>query len=244
MGWRESARSWSRFAPEPTDGTIPLADSPQRPRASSLPTPGINRSGRSVSSLQRPARTTRLDAAITGRKMSPHQSSSSDFAIPLVGDDDVAPGRSGLVVVAEPTPLPIEEETSDRVSPQQRTGRPRLTRSGARLGTGAYMAPEQFRDPGSADVRADIYAFGVVLFEMITGKLPFLGESPDMLSRQHSLYAPPSVVPFIPRASSRVASQVDQLVQRCLKKNPLDRFGTMSELRKSLLTLLARLTAK
>jgi len=230
--------------PEPTDGTIPLADSPQAPPRIVF-TDARDQQVRPLGFVApEAARTTRLDAAITGRKMSPHHSSSSDFTIPLVGDDDVAPGRSGLVAVAEPTPLPIEEETSDRVSPQQKTGRPRLTRSGARLGTGAYMAPEQFRDPGSADVRADIYAFGVVLFEMITGKLPFLGESPDMLSRQHSLYAPPSVVPFIPRASSRVASQVDQLVQRCLKKNPLDRFGSMSELRRSLLALLARLTAK
>ena len=41
------------------------------------------------------------------------------------------------------------------------------------------MAPEQFRDPRSVDVRADIYAFGVVLFEMITGTIPFNGRSLD-----------------------------------------------------------------
>ena len=64
------------------------------------------------------------------------------------------------------------------------------------------MSPEQFRDPGSVDCRADIYAFGVVLFEMISGKLPFQGKSLDMLNRQHSRYEPPSIVPFIPRSQA------------------------------------------
>ena len=70
----------------------------------------------------------------------------------------------------------VEKETSESFLSTE-TFDPRLTRTGARLGTGAYMAPEQFRDPRSVDVRADIYAFGVVLFEMITGGLPFKGRS-------------------------------------------------------------------
>ena len=142
-----------------------------------------------------------------------------------------------------PTPTTVEKETSEYVVDHEPTN-PRLTRSGARLGTGAYMAPEQFRDPGSVDVRADIYAFGVVLFEMITGKLPFQGKSLDMLDRQHSRYEPPSIVPSIPRSLARVASGVDQVVQRCLMKDPGDRFGTMSELRKAMLSLLSRMGAK
>ena len=136
-----------------------------------------------------------------------------------------------------------EKETSEYVSVGE-TADPRLTRSGARLGTGAYMSPEQFRDPGSVDCRADIYAFGVVLFEMISGKLPFQGKSLDMLNRQHSRYEPPSIVPFIPRSHARMAGSVDQLVQRCLKKEPADRFATMSDLRKAILAILSRLGAK
>ena len=106
------------------------------------------------------------------------------------------------------------------------------------------MSPEQFRDPGSVDCRADIYAFGVVLFEMITGKLPFRGKSLDMLDRQHSRSERPSIVPSIPRSHARVASSVDQLVQRCLKKDPADRFHTVSDLRKAMLAILSRMGAK
>ena len=84
-----------------------------------------------------------------------------------------------------------------------------MTRTGARLGTGAYMAPEQFRDPRSVDVRADVYAFGVVLFEMITGELPFNGRSIEALGRQHSLYKPPSIVPSVPRRHAKSARRID-----------------------------------
>ncbi len=153
------------------------------------------------------------------------------------------PAQACKVATAKPTPTTVEKETSEYAVAHE-TANPRLTRSGARLGTGAYMAPEQFRDPGSVDVRADIYAFGVVLFEMITGRLPFQGKSLDMLDRQHSRYDPPSVVPSIPRSLARVASGVDQVVQRCLKKDPGDRFATMSDLRKAMLSLLSRIGAK
>ena len=93
---------------------------------------------------------------------------------------------------------------SEYVSPFE-TFDPRLTRTGARLGTGAYMAPEQFRDPRSVDVRADIYAFGIVLFEMITGGLPFKGRSMDALGDQHSLHQPASIVPSIPARHAKLA---------------------------------------
>ena len=85
------------------------------------------------------------------------------------------------------------------------------------------MAPEQFRDPRSVDVRADLYAFGVVLFEMITGGLPFKGRSMDALGHQHSLHKPPSIVPSVPPRHAKLAKRVDEIVQRCLKKDPAER---------------------
>ena len=128
------------------------------------------------------------------------------------------------------TPSTVEKDTSEYVSPYE-TFDPRLTRTGARLGTGAYMAPEQFRDPRSVDVRADIYAFGVVLFEMITGILPFNGRSVELLGRQHSQNRPASIVSSVHHRYSKLAKRVDEIVQRCLMKEPASRFQTVAELR-------------
>ena len=141
------------------------------------------------------------------------------------------------------TPTTVEKDTSEYVSPLE-TFDPRLTRTGARLGTGAYMAPEQFRDPRSVDVRADVYAFGVVLFEMITGSLPFNGRSLELLSRQHSQYKPASIVPSVHHRHAKLAKHVDEIVQRCLKKEPADRFRSVAELRMALKQTLAQLPRK
>jgi serine/threonine protein kinase len=136
------------------------------------------------------------------------------------------------------SPSTVAKETSEYQSPFE-TNDPRLTRTGARLGTGAYMAPEQFRDPRSVDVRADIYGFGVVLFEMITGEIPFNGRSIEALGRQHSLLKPPSIIPAVPHRHAKVARRIDDLVQRCLMKDPADRFRSVSELRRALKEILA-----
>jgi serine/threonine protein kinase len=118
---------------------------------------------------------------------------------------------------------------------------PRLTRTGLLLGTLPYMAPEQFRDAKAADVRADIYSFGVVLFQMLTTELPFKGNTVAMLERQHTRYDPPSVVPAIPRPFVREAGRIDGIVQRCLAKDPADRFATVVALRRALIAVLRRL---
>ena len=116
----------------------------------------------------------------------------------------------------------------------------RLTRCGVRLGTGAYMAPEQFHDPRSVDVRADVYAFGVVLFEMITGTLPFKGHSMDDLNYQHSQGRPPSIIPSVPVRHAKLAKRIDVIVQRCLMKDPAERYTSFTELRHAVMRLLAQ----
>jgi serine/threonine-protein kinase len=134
----------------------------------------------------------------------------------------------------------FEKERSDLTSTIE-TSDPRITRTGARLGTGAYMAPEQSRDPRSVDVRADIYSFGVVLFEMITGRLPFKGRSLDALSDQHSRRKPPSIAESISVRPAKLAKSVDEIVQRCLRKDPADRYKSVAELRHALKLVRAQL---
>ncbi len=157
-----------------------------------------------------------------------------------------APSSADYRLLDDPrgrTPTTVDRETSD-YSPSSEMNDPRLTRFGARLGTGAYMSPEQFRDPRSVDMRADLYAFGVVLFEMITGRLPFTGRSMDMLSRQHSVYKPPSIVPWVPSRHAKLAKRVDEIVQRCLMKNPADRYRTMGALRLAMSRVLAQIPSR
>ncbi len=66
----------------------------------------------------------------------------------------------------------------------------RLTQTGSLMGTMPYMAPEQFRDSKGVDVRADVYAFGIVLFQLLTGELPFHGKTLARLDRAHAQLRP------------------------------------------------------
>ena len=93
---------------------------------------------------------------------------------------------------------------------------------------------------GPVDVRADVYAFGIVLFEMITGGLPFKGQSMDDLDYQHSQDKPPSIVPSVPARHAKLAKRVDVIVQRCLMKDPAERYRSVTELRHALMRLLAQ----
>ena len=127
---------------------------------------------------------------------------------------------------------------------QRATLTQRLTATGQGPGTPGYMAPEQFKDPTSVDVRADIYAFGVVLFEMITGKLPFAGRSLDELERQHKQQKAASVIPAIRSRFSKLAPSVDAIVQRCLAKQPEDRFRSIAELKLALKGVAGKIAPK
>ncbi|HEV3164048.1 MAG TPA: protein kinase [Isosphaeraceae bacterium] len=117
----------------------------------------------------------------------------------------------------------------------------RLTHTGLLLGTVPYMAPEQFRDAKDVDVRADIYSFGIVFYQMLTKELPFKGHNVAMLKRQHAHYEPPSVASAIPRRYAREAESIDAVVQRCLRKDAAERYASIADLCQALTRILRRL---
>lgn len=108
----------------------------------------------------------------------------------------------------------------------------RLTQTGAALGTPEYMAPEQFE--GKADGRADLYATGILLYEMLTGFSPFHAETIAEIMKKQLLVAPdpPALVDFtIPQA-------VSEVVVRSLAKDPDERYQSAQEMREALQSAL------
>ena len=99
-----------------------------------------------------------------------------------------------------------------------------LTRVGTSLGTPAYMAPEQAAGDPATDHRADLYAWGVVAYELLAGRHPFAGKtSPQALMAAHFAETPAPLPKPIPRALAA-------LVARCLAKDPAQRPGSAAEL--------------
>jgi eukaryotic-like serine/threonine-protein kinase len=106
-----------------------------------------------------------------------------------------------------------------------RAGTSQMTEAGSIVGTAQYLSPEQARG-GEVDPRSDLYSLGVVLYELLTGKTPFDGETPVEIAMKHLSNAPkpPSKLrPEIPPA-------LDKVVLRALAKNPDERYQGADEM--------------
>ncbi len=104
-----------------------------------------------------------------------------------------------------------------------------LTRQGAGVGTPEYMSPEQCRGE-PVDGRADIYALGVILFEALTGRLPFLADNYPALAHSHIYEIPPHPSTINPHIDAAVA----QVIQTALRKHPSQRYQRAREMGEAL----------
>jgi serine/threonine protein kinase len=100
-----------------------------------------------------------------------------------------------------------------------------LTDPGVVMGTVGYMSPEQVRG-GVSDHRSDIFSFGVILYEMLTGRRAFGGES--VVETMHSILK--DDVPDLDESGSRIPPALDKLMRRCLEKRPEHRFHSAHDL--------------
>lgn len=141
----------------------------------------------------------------------------------IVSDPDVATGERVKILdfgVAKRTQL-------------SGTPSPEITRAGVLLGTPAYMAPEQCRGDDEIDARADIYAFGILLYEMVAGTLPFNSTNTEEVLSKQIYCAPPPLA-----AGPGLPAGIVDVVARCLAKAPGDRFPTMAQVGAALQALV------
>jgi serine/threonine-protein kinase len=150
------------------------------------------------------------DRAVIHRDLKPSN-------VKLTEDGDVKILDFGLAKALEVEPLPAEESNSPTLT--------RATQVGVLLGTAAYMSPEQARGK-PADRRADVWSFGVVLYEMLTGRRAFAGEDVSetlahVLTKEPDWSALPAGLP----------SPIRRLLERCLTKDPKKRLQAIGEAR-------------
>jgi serine/threonine-protein kinase len=105
----------------------------------------------------------------------------------------------------------------------------KLTQEGSILGTPEYMAPEALQMDGAQDHRVDIYSLGVVLFELLTGAVPFEGRYADVLVRLST-----QKLPELAKLRPDSPATLNAVVERCLAREPAARFTHMSEVVRAL----------
>jgi eukaryotic-like serine/threonine-protein kinase len=128
-----------------------------------------------------------------------------------------------------------DEAEFDPSQPTRRKQGAVATTYTARGGTLAYMAPEQFVT-GQSSVQSDLFAFGVILYEIVSGRHPFVRPDAEELQgiRAIQFADPPSLKNCCPEVPDELAS----VIFRCLEKNPADRYASAADVREALRTIM------
>lgn len=152
----------------------------------------------------------------------------------ILGDETLKITDFGLArVFDDPAPWSLDTPTAakERAHAGDAPERLGLTKTRA-AGTPIYMAPEQFRDAKHVDVHADIYSFGVMLYQMITGGLPFKANAKTTGAWQvaHEQQPIPTLREWLPEQ----VQEIEQVVQTCLAKRPSQRYESFGAIRERL----------
>jgi len=148
--------------------------------------------------------------------------------VPKLLDFGVAKGRVAPLVEDEE---PIDVSGGDKVVTALIQATARITRTGSAVGSRPYMSPEQWGNASGVGPAADVYSLGIIVYEALTGRLPFPAESTDDYFRYHC-QAP---VPVLGRGFS---PDLDRVVFRALAKVPENRHGNVLELAADLRAVL------
>jgi eukaryotic-like serine/threonine-protein kinase len=106
-----------------------------------------------------------------------------------------------------------------------RSGASQMTEAGSIVGTAQYLSPEQARGK-PVDQRSDLYSLGIVMYEMLTGKVPFTGDAAVEIAMKHLQDVPPPPSSIRPE----ISHDLDAIVMRALAKDPADRYSSAEEM--------------
>jgi serine/threonine protein kinase len=145
--------------------------------------------------------------------------------------------KSGNVMIAGRRHVKVLDfglaKQTDAADSQDTPTRADLTMAGIVVGTPSHLSPELLRG-AQADTRSDVWALGVVLHEMVTGRLPYEGTTPFAIGEQIARDPLPPLPASVPLA-------VQQVIERCLAKRPEDRYQTAGDVRSALESVRAAL---
>src|SRR5689334_13208977 len=133
---------------------------------------------------------------------------------------DLKPGN--LFLTARPDGTPLVKVLDFGIAKAPQDAEHDLTGTHAVLGSPSYMSLEQLRSSKQVDARSDIWSLGVILFELISGRRPFVGEGVGDLAVKIALEPPPRL-PDGPR-------ELDDVIARCLAREPAQRYQSVAEL--------------